>query len=424
MLSLAVPGRDHVIAGALAYYALRHREVGGVRVMPRPGILLLLSGGVALAAYGQLPPTSDFSRDLAEITRISAAPDRSQQSDEIIRSFAPANLRTQSGAAAASGAYESAARAVTPMKSGTWSTVVMSESSAPTPVKSYRAADGATRYQLAHDLQRELQRVGCYQGEINGAWTNATRRAMAAFMDRANSVLPYDQPDYILLALVQSHQDVVCAAECPAGQVSEGGDRCVPRAVVAQASRKTKRIEDRRLAEQRLASATPPQTASEHEILPWLKRETPPAEAAQVAIAPRPNPLPGRMSIGGPQFEQPVPPALPASAPLLPVVAMPEANAQVSNTGDGSPDATNKVATLQYDPDADDLSDSNAVTGGAAPVATDAIVDAPKSKKSRRSDRESRPRRESYAYSGRRRHGDPRPGTARYNLMQSLGGIY
>ena len=56
---------------------------------------------------------------------------------------------------------------------------------------------------LAQQLQRELARVGCYDGQINGVWTTSTRQAMKAFLARVNATLPIHQPDGILLALVQ-----------------------------------------------------------------------------------------------------------------------------------------------------------------------------------------------------------------------------
>src|SRR5438552_5226883 len=37
---------------------------------------------------------------------------------------------------------------------------------------------------LGRELQRELARVGCYEGELNGIWTPAARKAMKAFTDR------------------------------------------------------------------------------------------------------------------------------------------------------------------------------------------------------------------------------------------------
>ena len=64
---------------------------------------------------------------------------------------------------------------------------------------------------LARQLQSELKRVGCYDGEISGAWTPRTREAMKAFTTRVNATLPVDKPDHILLALVQGHRGVACA---------------------------------------------------------------------------------------------------------------------------------------------------------------------------------------------------------------------
>ena len=88
------------------------------------------------------------------------------------------------------------------------------------------------RGSVARDLQRELTRVGCYDGEIHGVWTPAARRAMKAFTDRVNATLPTDEPDYILLSMVQAARDKVCGAGCPAGQGFAEGGRCVPNAIL------------------------------------------------------------------------------------------------------------------------------------------------------------------------------------------------
>ena len=69
---------------------------------------------------------------------------------------------------------------------------------------------------LARELQKELKRVGCYEGELNGTWTPMTRRAMKAFADWVNATLPVDEPDAILYAMVQGHQDKACGKPCPA----------------------------------------------------------------------------------------------------------------------------------------------------------------------------------------------------------------
>src|SRR5215468_10206272 len=58
---------------------------------------------------------------------------------------------------------------------------------------------------IGRELQKELKRVGCYGGELNGVWTTSTRQAMAAFTDRVNAKLPTNKPDSILLALVRGY---------------------------------------------------------------------------------------------------------------------------------------------------------------------------------------------------------------------------
>ena len=40
---------------------------------------------------------------------------------------------------------------------------------------------------LARELQKELRRVGCYDGEITGVWSSDARRAMKAFIERMNA---------------------------------------------------------------------------------------------------------------------------------------------------------------------------------------------------------------------------------------------
>lgn len=69
------------------------------------------------------------------------------------------------------------------------------------------------RASLARELQRELKRVGCYSGDVNGIWTTSSRMAMKSFTDYVNASLPIDNPDYVLLSLVQGHQDKACSAQ-------------------------------------------------------------------------------------------------------------------------------------------------------------------------------------------------------------------
>jgi hypothetical protein len=184
---------------------------------------------------------------------------------------------------------------------------------------------------------------------------------MSAFMERVNATLPVEEPDYILLTLVQGHTANACGTECPTGQVQAQEGRCVPRAVVAQAARKTQREEERRAAEDRLAqqqerlaqeqrasetkrfadsryaanaarlaaateqSATAPKiihvkpqqtAAAEPERLPWLATSKLDGAAmpASSQVAARTEPMPGMMSIGGPRQEAL---HLPASAAIV-----------------------------------------------------------------------------------------------------------
>ena len=85
---------------------------------------------------------------------------------------------------------------------------------------------------FARELQRELARVGCYDGEINGAWTTSTRQAMKAFIERVNAALPTNHPDAVLLTLVRGHGGKACGTSCPAGQGRADTGRCVPTAIL------------------------------------------------------------------------------------------------------------------------------------------------------------------------------------------------
>jgi hypothetical protein len=66
------------------------------------------------------------------------------------------------------------------------------------------------RVSLTRALQRELKRVGCYSGDINGVWTTSSRMAMKSFTDQVNASLPIDNPDHVLLSLVQGHAGSAC----------------------------------------------------------------------------------------------------------------------------------------------------------------------------------------------------------------------
>ncbi len=79
-------------------------------------------------------------------------------------------------------------------------------------------------------LQQQLRRVGCYGGKINGMWSTGTRSAMAKFNSRIEAELPIDEPDYVLLTLVEKFEDRACGIACGSGQIPDARGVCVARA--------------------------------------------------------------------------------------------------------------------------------------------------------------------------------------------------
>ena len=120
-----------------------------------------------------------------------------------------------------------------------WSTqvTVVPEVGAPRKLTSSKPANEEHRTKLVREIQGELKRVGCFEGDVDGQWGPSSRRAIAAFNERVNASLPFDQPDLILLTLVQGHKGRACGTDCPAGQGQAENGRCVPKSVLAQAER-------------------------------------------------------------------------------------------------------------------------------------------------------------------------------------------
>ncbi|MEQ1714918.1 MAG: hypothetical protein ABL907_02845 [Hyphomicrobium sp.] len=231
--------------------------------MQRLGGLLLMLAGVSLGAYTFLPPPSDGEENLRAVTRISAAPDRAAATSEVTSgTSAAAHAATVNAATAQQAVAASPIETAAISKpSTTWSAIVTAEAAQQGRMTSSKPGDGETRAQLTRDLQSELKRVGCYGGDVTGNWTPSTKRAMGAFMDRVNATLPIEEPDYILLTLVQGHSAQACGAACPSGQTASGDGRCMPHAVMAARSAKKapaaqeQRVaQDDRRAEERLAA--------------------------------------------------------------------------------------------------------------------------------------------------------------------------
>jgi hypothetical protein len=163
-------------------------------------------------------------------------------------------------------------------------------------VSSTRPGDGDMRLALTRDLQRELKRVGCYDGEIDGHWGTGSRMAMKTFTERVNATLPVDEADYILLALVQGQKDKACG-KCPPGQGFAENGRCLPSALLAQA------------AKQALSKREPSATENTRALAERIE----PATTTWTATATTPTPstpappIEGRLAVGGPGAETPSP---------------------------------------------------------------------------------------------------------------------
>lgn len=298
--------------------------------------LLLVMLGLAIAIVWM--PEHDSQRQLAVVTDIATQgmPRRLEPGDRNGRTFSPNTpliatvepprqpqpvadvarlVRTGAGG-------DAVARAIAAPPPAA-STVTAAHSIMPATVVAQSALDGsaatrpaplseASRYELVRNLQRELKRVGCYAGDVDGDWGAGSRRAMAAFTDRVNASLPVEQPDFILLTLVQGHQSGICGKGCPAGMTPDNG-RCVSGAVVAQ----HRRPQDRRnpALSNDVVQYTTTQTAtapaaqdtgwSTQVVRSGTGTAAPPSSIAPaaiaVAVAAAVAPLPGRMSIRGPE---------------------------------------------------------------------------------------------------------------------------
>jgi len=165
-------------------------------------------------------------------------------------------------------------------------------------------AAGASRNQsgasLARNLQRELRRVGCYDGAIDGEWDRTTRSAMGGFLDRVNAALPTTAPDPIMLTMLRGHRTAVCGEVCPSGQAMNDAGRCMPHAIVAKEARKRGTAVAVAEASNTGAFTT---TVTRNEVK--VSSGAAPAEAP--ASVRRPPPLPGRMAMGGPMTAREAP---------------------------------------------------------------------------------------------------------------------
>jgi len=157
---------------------------------------------------------------------------------------------------------------------------------------------------LAKELQGQLRRLGCYSGEINGVWTQASRRAMRTLTNRVNAALPVERPDHILLAMLQSHPDKMCNKPCPLDENPAPDGRCVPGAI-AGLSITTAALPK---SEPLITSWTAVETATLEGDVPQHSASKPPrpaVKAVPVKPPPAPKPVPQRSMVATSNREPP-----------------------------------------------------------------------------------------------------------------------
>lgn len=81
---------------------------------------------------------------------------------------------------------------------------------APKRERAARPSQPQSERDVARAIQVALKDAGCYRGKVTGRWTPMTSAAMDEFTMRVNARLPVDKPDPVLLALLETHDEVSC----------------------------------------------------------------------------------------------------------------------------------------------------------------------------------------------------------------------
>jgi hypothetical protein len=258
--------------------------------MSKAGAFLTLVGLAGLLVAYALPwggLVDERDGFTAQLDVVKTPAPREPIRTDVSVGMAPEGWRTFTGGAASAAGYRASAAPV----------VVRAEPRGTQPTRVQAATPlSYDRISLTRELQRELKRVGCYQGEISGAWSQPTRNAMRAFTERINASLPVEEPDAVLLALVQGHQDRACGMPCPVGQGLAADGRCLPNAILAHGKKPPPALAS---AAQR-TTATADRAPGAATISGWATTTT----TTPVPL-PEPGPAPeGRMALSGPTGDQ------------------------------------------------------------------------------------------------------------------------
>jgi len=85
------------------------------------------------------------------------------------------------------------------------------------------------RTELARTLQRELKRVGCDPGEVDGKWGPKAQAALRRFATLARLALHADEPTEAAREALSTQQSRVCPLDCGSGEIMDASGRCIAR---------------------------------------------------------------------------------------------------------------------------------------------------------------------------------------------------
>lgn len=135
------------------------------------------------------------------------------------------------------------------------------------------ATDATVR--LVQQIQTELLRLGCYDGVVDGRWSQETQQAMHTLGERLRVLRPVETPDYIMLALARGQASHACVGQARE-TVSRQPARIVPMAAPWQSEAERTLTTSRRQSNRAATAAAP---AARPRPLAFSEGRTAPAEA-------------------------------------------------------------------------------------------------------------------------------------------------
>jgi hypothetical protein len=104
---------------------------------------------------------------------------------------------------------------------------------------------------LVSAIQRELKRVGCYKGEVDGRWRGGSIEAMAKFNGKVQA--SFNEPQVDLLEALKKQKTALCL-NCKGGETETDG-QCVPKPLAKQPTSEPPQPQTRRSPDARRPKA-------------------------------------------------------------------------------------------------------------------------------------------------------------------------